>query len=75
MANRISIIVEKIIDDIEEEIYKRCEEQGLEKAIFHGYEIDIMPDPEVTFNQVAEDVVDELYIRLVNRNFFNDFHD
>ena len=75
MTNRISIIVEKIIDDIEEEVYNRCEEQVLEKAIFHGHEIDIMPDPEEVFNKVAEDMVDKLYIRLVNRNFFNDFYD
>lgn len=70
----IELIVEKVIDDIEEEIFKRFEE-GLDVVISHKFELSILPKPEEIFNQVAEDIVDELYIRLVNRNFFNDFHD
>lgn len=71
----IKLIVEKVIDDIEEEIYRRYEEQGADKFDYPKYEISIVPNPEVIFNNVVEDVTDELYDRLKKRNFFNDFHD
>lgn len=71
----IKLIVEKVIDDIEEEIYRRYEEQGADKIDYSKYEIVIVHSPERIFNNVVEDVTDELYDRLKKRNFFNDFHD
>ena len=71
----IKLIVEKVIDDIEEEIYRRYEEQGADEFDYSKYEVVIVPSPERIFNNVVEDVTDELYDRLKKRNFFNDFHD
>lgn len=71
----IKLIVEKIIDDIEEEVFRRSEEQGVDKFDYPEFEIFIAPNPEVIFNNVVEDMTDELYNRLKKRNFFNDFHD
>lgn len=71
----IKLIVEKVIDDIEEEIYRRYEEQGADKIDYSKYEIVIVDSPERIFHNVVEDVTDELYDRLKKRNFFNDFHD